>query len=734
MATRPRAALFAVALPMLPIFGLPLLATDAHATADSRLPRLQETVMALGDSHSLFIDPSGSLFVWGDNAYGELGDGTNTQQLSRKNLSFTNNTQVAAGKQFSLLLQSDGSIWTWGRDDVGQLGNGQTTTSTTTYRTRAKMGTANDWRFVAAGSTHALAIKYDGSLWGWGDNSKGQLGITGNPIKSPTRIGSRNDWVQVAGGTSFTVALAADGTIWTTGDNTNNQLGRTGTTTTLGQVVTGDSTNLFTQISAGASHVLALEDDGSVYGWGLNDKYQLTSKVTTASQATPLSLSGGPYRKISAGAVDSVAIRWDGVLIGWGNNAAGELCIPNDTSQKKTPTTMSSASTLGQYVAAGNQVTMLLDANGTLQTCGLGTNGQLATGNKANKSTVQTVATVQKPGLVGAGTGTAYSIDANGMLSIWGDNQWGQFGTGYSSPNLSPEPEEVPIGGSWLYVTGAEKHTIGINANGKLYTWGTNVIGDLGTPSIPDGEMSGPIEILSGKKLLRATAHYEDSLALTADGRLWGWGDNSEGQCGCGTNDGRSPAQTGNPKLGRWVAMSLSNDRGAGIASDGTLYGWGEFRGGVDRAPVQISTDRDWVTVISGGGYGTLGVKANGGLYYYDQATKKMVRLASNLTFYTVGATDYGVVGVTPNSKVYALGLNDAGALGTGTQDAPNDTPTLTTWKSPVQLAGAVFSMISLSSYNGNRQTCGDNTYGELGNLSVGGVSYTPGNVEGDFF
>jgi alpha-tubulin suppressor-like RCC1 family protein len=180
--------------------------------------------------------------------------------------------------------------------------------------------------------------------------------------------------------------------------------------------------------------------------------------------------------------------------------------------------------------------------------------------------------------------------------------------------------------------------------------------------------------------------------------------------------------------------MSLSNDRGAGIASDGTLYGWGNFRGSADRAPVQISTDRDWVTVISGGGWGTLGVKANGALYYYDQATKKMVRLASSLAFYTVGATDYGVVGVAPNAKVYALGRNEAGPLGTGTQDDPNDTPTLTTWQSPSQLAGAVYSMISLTSSNGTRQTCGSNVYGELGNLSVGGVSYTPVDVEGDFF
>ncbi|MCI5224636.1 MAG: hypothetical protein D3924_18700, partial [Candidatus Electrothrix sp. AR4] len=132
------------------------------------------------------------------------------------NIGHTTAPQVTIGLSHSLALKSDGSLWAWGDNRKGQLGDG----STTNKYSPVRIGFDSDWTAVAAGYYHNLALKDDGSLWAWGDNGKGQLGDGSTTNKySPVRIGSDSDWTAVTAGDQHSLARKSDGSLWAWGFN-----------------------------------------------------------------------------------------------------------------------------------------------------------------------------------------------------------------------------------------------------------------------------------------------------------------------------------------------------------------------------------------------------------------------------------------------------------------------------------------------------------------------------------
>ena len=330
------------------------------------------SIAASGD-HSLAVTADGSVYAWGYNANGELGNGGadyNAHSNPTQVISPTDPTQplmgaarVAAGANFSLALMKDGTVYAWGYDGYGQLGTSLTSgqSATPVQVTLASGDPLANVVAIAAGSNHALALLKDGSVYAWGRNYEGQLGngSTSN-TSTPVRVADPSDSTRnlanitaIAAGGYHSLFLTASGTVYATGDNDNGQLGD-GTTTRRSVPVTVTSLGpiMVTAIAAGLYHSLAVAADGTVYAWGLNNYGQLGSG-TTQDSAGALQVAGlTGVAAVAAGDYTSLALLRDGTARAWGNNGYGQLGN-NSTSSSSTPVAVTGLSS-AVALAAGS--------------------------------------------------------------------------------------------------------------------------------------------------------------------------------------------------------------------------------------------------------------------------------------------------------------------------------------------------------------------------------------------
>lgn len=315
--------------------------------------------VAAGAAHSLALSSDGIVYSWGANLYGALGNGNNISinmpgavyisgALNGKII-----TKVAAGSGHSLVTASDGTVFSWGQNTYGQLGDG-TSGNGTDKNVPVEVSTSGVLNGkiitqVAAGTYHSIALASDGTVYTWGNNSFGQLGDGSNTQSSiPVAVNtsgvlSGKTVIQVAAGYTYNLVLASDGTIYAWGRNDYGQLGNGNTGTNRNvpvAILTNGALNGKTiiQIAAGAFHGLALASDGTVYTWGLNDYGQLGNGNTGTNSNIPVAVSTGGVLngktiiQIATGFDHCLALASDGTLYSWGNNTYGELGNGNNTS------------------------------------------------------------------------------------------------------------------------------------------------------------------------------------------------------------------------------------------------------------------------------------------------------------------------------------------------------------------------------------------------------------------
>jgi alpha-tubulin suppressor-like RCC1 family protein len=294
------------------------------------------------NSQTFAIKKNGTLWAWGYNYDGQLGDSTSTDTNKPIQIGTATDWQSVSVSGYVLAVKKDGTLWAWGSNEFYKLGD---STNIKRYRP-TKIGTQNDWATVEAGAQTSYALKKDGSLWAWGANYNGQVGDGTNIDKRvPTRVGTSNDWAAIAAKYSFATALKKDGTLWAWGVNFSGQLGNGTLNDANVPTKIGVDTD-WASMSTGTIHVVAAKKDGTLWAWGKNDSGQFGNGNTdNVAVLTPTKISTiNNLKAVYTALYHTVALKKDGTLWAWGKNQFGQLGNNTNFVNSFTPFQIASVS------------------------------------------------------------------------------------------------------------------------------------------------------------------------------------------------------------------------------------------------------------------------------------------------------------------------------------------------------------------------------------------------------
>jgi alpha-tubulin suppressor-like RCC1 family protein len=559
---------------------------------------------AAGCVHSLAVKSDGTLWAWGSNSVGQVGDGTTIDVTTGPKQIGIESTwmSVAAAYTSSFAIKSDGTLWAWGANNVGQLGDGTTTDVATGPK---QIGTDTNWKKISsAGTSNArtfsLAIKTDGTLWAWGVNTDGNLGI-GNHINqwSPTQVGSATNWKRAFAGSGKTnvtthkassAALKTDGSFYTWGDNYFGQLS-TGSAINYrtSAVQVGTSTNWQTLMQANVSNSsFVIKSDNTLWGWGYNSSGEL-GNGDALMQLSPIQIgtdANWQTLAISSNGGRAFGIKSDGTLFGWGTNPLGQLGDGTTTTQLipvriGTDADWSKISTCSNTSGQGGH-TLALKTDGTLWAWGTNGTGQIGNSTTTNVDTgplkigTDTDWKTVSAGCYSSSVGTSYAVKNNGTLWAWGSNSVGQVGDG-TTIDVTTGPKQIGTDTDWKTIATAIRNSYAIKTDGSLYAWGLGTASALGTCATANQTTPARVGTDTNWSLVAPGASYAQ--ALKTDGTRWAWGGNTNGQLGDGTTTTSACAHQADIST-NWSSVSVGYKHGLGTKADATLWSWGDNSSG----------------------------------------------------------------------------------------------------------------------------------------------------------
>ncbi|WP_052115833.1 leucine-rich repeat protein [Porphyromonas crevioricanis] len=354
---------------------------------------------------------------------------------------------VTTGASSTYAIDKEGSLWSWGWNSSGELGINIKEKEKVSTPTQIEPGST--WVYAAAGQARAYFIKSDGTLWATGDNSKGAQGVgDGQSHQKPTQIGTDNDWKVVA--TShffgyFAFAIKTNGTLWAWGEGETGALGTGAYKNVSKPVKIGNDTD-WAQISCGASHVMAIKNDGSLWMWGWNQHNSLADMATHVKVPTRYGMETN-WEKVFAIENSSYAVKKDGTLWTWGQNENNSLGLNLNLDQE------------GNTVKTPRQITAI-------------------------EGRVLFISGCAEAKIVGVG-----EADKASKIFAWGKNIDGALGDGKGVANSSSDipveytPVEVLFpkqGLNFTMIGSGQAYTMALADNGELYAWGRNRGGELG--------------------------------------------------------------------------------------------------------------------------------------------------------------------------------------------------------------------------------------------------------------
>jgi alpha-tubulin suppressor-like RCC1 family protein len=618
--------------------------------------------IAAGTYHSLALDYDGTVWIWGGNSEGQLGIGTNdyfahpvpvrvkVKDYDGTSVPLSGVKAIAAGTYHSLALDYDGTVWAWGYNKFGQLGDGTSVNKNTVVQAKNLFGIT----VIVSGGTHSLGFTDDGTVWAWGGNGSGQLGdgtTADHPAPVMVKVKDHNGTsvplagvAALAGGASHSLALDHDGTILTWGSNSNGQLGNGARNVnkytpvyvvdSAGQYFTG-----VTALAKGHNHSLAIRNYCEVWTWGSNDYGQVGDDTSGSgvSRLTPIQVSGGEtgdeylslctppdpatptdpitdpmtdtagtITGLAAGGFHSLALK-EGKVLSWGKNNFGQLG-DGTIKSNHTPSQVKGEDGMDltdvTAVAAGTYHSLALK-EGKVLAWGKNNIGQLGDGTKTNRRTP--VHTSGLSGIVAIAAGCSHSLalDNDGTVWVWGRNSFSQLGDGTKTSRLIP----VPVLSGVTAIAAKGDYSLALDNDGMVWSWGRNNFGQLGDGTKTNKHI--PVRIgLSAKAIVAGGYH---SLALDNDGMVWSWGRNNNGQLGDGTNINRySPT----PVDLNAAALTAGWYHSFALGSNGTVWAWGRNGSGQlgdgtikgSLTPVQIGL---YAKILAAGGWHSLALRDN---------------------------------------------------------------------------------------------------------------------------
>ncbi|MGE5329012.1 MAG: hypothetical protein ACM3KR_05875 [Deltaproteobacteria bacterium] len=549
--------------------------TTVNKSLPSKIASLSGiTAISAGNRHSLVLKNDGTVWAWGENTYCQLGDNTwsnRTAPIQVPNIADITAISASAGGLHNLVLKKDGTVWSWGYNGSGQLGNGAGKYLSYAVRIPSLSGVGA----ISAGSSHSLALKKDGTLWAWGDNSSGELGNNStNSSSTPIQINGINNINKISAGCLFTLALKNDGTVWAWGDNTYGQLGDNSTINKLLPVQIA-LPNSVTAIYAGIYNGMVLKNDETLWTCGDNRFKQLGFVGgEIQSSSTPVKASSlTNIKNIAAGANHYLFLKNDKTVWSYGINSSGQLGN-GSTDANMSPALVNGLNNV-KAVAAGSAHSLALKEDGTIWAWGDNSKGQLGDNSWVNRTTPVRVSNITNVIAISAGSMHSLAVTSDGAVWAWGKNTTSQLGDGSTSE--SGIPVKTKGISSAVGVAGGDAHSFGLVSNGTLKAWGRNKSGQLGCDDTDDVSSAVDALISDVKAVDAGDLH---SIALKNDGTVWAWGDNTHYQATSSSPDTDVLRPVQITQLSSMVKVDAGNSFNLALKNDGTVWSWGNEASG----------------------------------------------------------------------------------------------------------------------------------------------------------
>jgi alpha-tubulin suppressor-like RCC1 family protein len=578
--------------------------------------------IATGMFHTCALTTSGGVQCWGDNQYGQLGDGTSTERHTPVIVSgLTSGVSAIATRAFhTCALMAAGGVKCWGWNEDGQLGDGTTINRATPMDVS---GLSNGVSAITTGWAHTCALTTAGGVKCWGSNWIGQLG-DGTTTNSPTPVevsGLTGGVSSIAAGYGHTCALMTSGDVQCWGDNGYGQLGDGTTTERHTPVNVSDLTGGVRAIAAGGDHTCALTSSGGLKCWGHNLHGRL-GDGTTIERHTPVDVSRltNGLSAVAAGWNHTCALTTTGSVKCWGYNEYGQLG-DGTTTERHTPVDVSGLSSGVSAIAAGVGHTCALTTSGGVRCWGFNGYGQLGDGTATDSYTpVDVNGLTSGVSAIAASLYHTCALTTAGGLKCWGNNAYGQLGDGTTTDRYTPVDVSGLTSGVNALAVGIG-YTCALTTDGGAKCWGGNWYGQLGDGTITNSPI--PLDVsglASGVSAITAGEYH--TCALTTIGGLKCWGGNFEGQLGDGTSSNYKTTPVDVSGMTGGVSTLTAGGRHTCALTTGGVQCWGyNFEGQLGNGtttdsptPVDVSGLLSGVSAIMAGGHHTCALTAAGGL------------------------------------------------------------------------------------------------------------------------